>query len=443
MATPIHELHRYLLRREDDLRRSEELPAGLVEFVSFGRFITTVLTEFLDDHCMQMAAALSYSSLLALVPVTTLFFSIFTAFSAFQDLRRDIEGFLSEHLFANVELGKQILYHLDGFAGNAKQLGLFALVALIVTVIFLMITVENSLNSIWRVPPRRKLLTRVVTYAALVFLGPVLLALSFYMTNKTIRAIFLDGMHISPDLWKFVSGVTISMIMFFLAYVTVPDTRVQLRPALAGGMVAGALFEWAKWGFDQYLQVSHFYIDVYKTLGLVPIFLVWLYLVWLITLLGMEITYVSQNQQYLRDYTRGGRDEVEITDPALVATMVQISKYFYEGRPESSTDHQLAGDLGIPLFLVDEILRHLEKNGFIHRIAGRRDTFTPSQPIDHVTIQDLLDTTHSDEILVRLSEQDIRFRRLRDAFLRAGVQQEEIFYQMTLAEVVRRDGGSS
>ena len=375
--------------------------------------------------------------------MTTLFFSVFTAFSAFQDLRRDIEGFLSEHLFANAELGKQILFHLDRFAGNAKQLGVLALVALIVTVIFLMITVENSLNSIWRVPPRRKLVTRVITYAALVFLGPVLLALSFYMTNQTIRAIFLDGMHISPDLWKFFSGVSISMLMFFLAYVTVPDTRVHIRPALAGGMVAGALFEWAKWGFDQYLQVSHFYIDVYKTLGLVPIFLVWLYLVWLITLLGMEITYVSQNQEYLRDYSQGGRDEVEITDPALVATMVQVAKNFYEGCPESSTDHGLASDLGIPLFLVDGILRHLERSGFIHRIAGRRDTFTPSQPIDHITIQDLLETTHSDQILERLTEQDPRFERLRDAFLRAGVQREEIFYQMTLAEVVRRDGGDS
>lgn len=436
METPVHQIHAYLLRREAELVRAEGLPQGLLRLVSFGRFLATVAVEFLDDHCLQMAAALSYSSLLALVPVVTLFFSVFTAFAAFSELRRDMERFLMQQLFMNEEVGKTILAKVDEFSLNARQLGIFAVVALIVTVIFLLLTVENSLNSIWRVPLRRSMMTRVTTYSALVFLGPVLLALSFSLTNQTIRALVLDA-HLHPGLWKFISGVSVSCFMFFLVYMVVPETRVQLRPALAGGLVAGALFEWAKWGFDQYLQRSHFYEDVYQTLGIVPIFLVWLYLVWLITLLGMEITYVCQNTEHLRNDAKALSGDQEISEASLVATMVQIAKNFYEGRAEESDQHNLASELGLPLYRIIPILGHLEANGFVHRLADHSDTFIPRAPLAHTTVHDLLETLHSDQVFTRMSERDRRFLSLRDAFLKSLVYRDELFDSMSLLDVVR------
>lgn len=435
MATLIHSFQRYLLRREEEISRAESLPTGFLRLISFGRFTATVLVEFLDDHCMQMAAALSYSSLLALVPAATLFFSIFTAFQAFEQLRGSIEGFLTEQLFANAELGHQILEHVEKFSINARDLGVSSLVALIVTVIFLMITVENSLNQVWKVPPRKKIHHRVITYTALVFLAPLMMALSFYLTNQTIRAFTVQ---ISPGLWKMVSGFSVSCLMFFLIYMTVPEVRVRLRPAIAGGLVAGALFEWAKWGFDQYLSHTAFYVDVYKTLALVPIFLVWLYLVWLVTLLGMEITYVSQNEEQLRAYARCLVGDIEVTDAALIATMAQVAKNFFEGRNEESSPQGLANELGIPLPRLSSILLHLEEDGFVHRVAGNSDHFVPSRPLAVVTIQDLLASLHSDQIFLRLSERDQRFEPLRDSFLRSQVFRDELFETMTLEQVVMR-----
>jgi membrane protein len=438
VGTPVHGFQRFLLRREEELSHSESLPSGFLSLISLGRFVSTVLVEFLDDHCMQMAAALSYSSLLALVPAATLFFSIFTAFSAFEQLRGNIEGFITEQLFANVKLGQQILAHVEGFSINARDLGLTALVALIVTVIFLMITVENSLNQIWKVPTRRKIYHRVVTYTAMVFLAPLMMAFSFYLTNQTIRTLTLQQLHINPGLWKFVSGFSISCLMFFFVYLTIPEAKVRLRPALLGGIVAGALFEWAKWGFDQYLRHSAFYFDVYKTLALVPIFLVWLYLAWLITMLGMEITYVSQNEEQLRAYARCLVGDVEVTEAALIATMVQIAKNFFEGCGEYSSPQGLANELGIPLARLLSILEHLKKQGFVNRLAEHSDLFTPSRPLSQITVHDLISSLHSDQIFLRLSERDPRFVGLRDSFIESQVFRDEIFESMSLDEVVSR-----
>lgn len=434
VQTPIHQLQKYLLVREAQLSRAESLPPGFLSFVRFVQFLATILVEFLDDNCMQMAAALAYSSLLALVPVTTLFFSIFTNFRAFGEFRSDIENFLTEQLFANATLGHQILAQLDRFSANAKQLGVVAMVALIVTVIFLMITVENSLNHVWKIPPRRRMLTRVITYSALVFLGPILLSLSFYLTNQHLRGMVM-GMHISQGLWKFISGVSVSCLMFFFIYMVVPEAKVGLRPALAGGMVAGALFEWAKWGFNRYLQVSNFYTNVYETLGIVPIFLVWLYVVWLVTLLGMEIVYVGQHQEGLKTYARVLRSGDNVSDAALVATMCQIATNFYDGRAEDSNQAQLAKHLGLPLFYVTSILHHLEAEGFLNRIAGNSENFTPCRPIDQITVHELVQSLHADEILGRLSETDLRYYPLLEAFSRAGAYRDELFEQMTLGDI--------
>lgn len=436
MLSPIHRLHRFLLERDRELARAGPSRRGVRALVSVVEFVVAVVVEFLDDHCMQMAAALSYSALLALVPISTLFFSIFTAFTAFQQMRKELEGFITEHLFfANEDLRAKVLAYLDQFASNSNQVGIFSVVALIVTVIALMITIENSFNAIWKVPTRRTYLSRVITYSAFVFLAPILLALSFYTTNMTLRRLLVQDLHMSLGLWKLVSGLAISCLMFTLAYLAVPEAKVGLRPALLGGLVAGVLFEWAKWSFDQYVSSSTFYFDVYQTLAIVPIFLIWLYVAWLIALAGLEVAYIYQNRDHLRHYARSVIRNGDVSEVPLVATMWFIARNFHDGRTEANTLEGLSAQLGIPVHRLRNVVAHLEENKFVHRISGAGDRLAPSRPLTQTDLHEVLESLHTDEVLMRAAELEPRTRPIRDAFLRGHEYRRELLERLILSDL--------
>lgn len=442
VSSPIHQLNRYLLIKERELQRAGDTPPGVLTLVSAGQFATAVLVEFLDDHCLQMAAALSYTSLLALVPVTTLFFSVFTAFRAFERLHNNLRDFITNQLFfENPVVSEKILAYLDQFTSNSKQVGIFSVVALIVTVISLMITIENSLNLIWQVPTRRKLLNRVITYSALMFLAPISLALSLYTTDLTFGSVLHD-LSARVGVWKMISGFSVSCLMFFVLYMAVPEVRVKMRPALLGSATAALLFEWAKWSFGHYLQVSAFYFHVYSTLAVVPIFLVWLYLVWLIVLFGMEITYIFQNRHNLRAYARSVVGDGDVTEAPLVATMCEIAKNFADERTDRNTPDHLSRTLAIPVYRLNSICHHLEEAGFIHRIGGGGN-LAPNRPLDQISIQDILESLHTDQVFVRLSHEDPRFVGLRDLFLRCSEFRRENVEMVTLEDVVRYENGKT
>jgi len=436
VSSPIHQLNRFLLAQEAELARTEVRPPGLLPLVSLGQFVTAVVVEFFDDHCLQMAAALSYTSLLAMVPTTTLFFSVFTAFQAFAKLRDKAKVFITEQLLPdNSTLTEPILAHIDQFSSNSTQVGIFSVVALVVTVISLLITIENSLNLIWQVPTRRKLLNRVITYSAVLFLAPISLALSLYTTDLTFGAVLHD-LSANLGVWKFVSGFAISCLMFFVIYMAIPEAKVLVRPALLGSAVAGLLFEWAKWSFGHYLRMSAFYFNIYSTLAVVPIFLVWLYVVWLITLAGMEITYVFQNRHNLRAYARSVVREGDVTEAPLVATMCQIARNFAEERSDRNTPTRLSRSLGIPVYRVNSILLHLEERGFVHRIEAG-DQYAPSRPLAQVSLQDVYASLQTDDVFLRLASVDQRFLPLRDLLLRCSEYRREQVEAVTLEDVVR------
>ncbi len=442
MPTAIHRLNRSLLARERDLRggNGDRVAPWLKRLVGVTQVLTQVLVEFLDDHCFRMASALSYTSLLALVPVTTLFFSIFTAFQAFENLRAQLETFITGQLFfQNADIQQKVLHYVDQFADNSKHVGIVSVVALIVTVLSLLITVENSMNTIWKVTPRRTLTNRVITYSAFVFLAPLLLAFSLYLTNETTRTWALEELSARVPLWKLISGLGVSWFMFFLAYVAIPEARVRFRPAMAGALVAAASFEWAKWSFDRYIQGS-VYFSVYQTLAIVPIFLLWLYLVWLIALVGMEVTYVVQNRDTLRLFTGPRLGESDLGEAALAATMARLALNFHDGRPEQNSRENLASALGIPPYQLVEILDHLEARGFVHRVLGGAGDYAPSRALSQTTIHDVIGGLHPENVLIRLAQRDPRVGALRDAFLRSLEYRRESLERIRFEDLAQVKG---
>ncbi len=257
-------------------------PAGFVAFV---------LRRWREDRCPQIAGSLTFTTLLALVPLFTVGVAVLSALPFFEGAMVQIKIFLLMNLVPEIA-GKIITVYMIQFAEAAKRLTTVSLVALVAMAITTLFTVDRSLNVIWRVDRHRPLWLSVTGYAALLLLGPILMGLSLWGTSLLVAA-SLDSLDVSSQVESLVLRVvpvTVSAFAFFLVYRIIPNRHVPARHALAGGVVAALAFEAMKSAFAAYLRAMPTYQLVYGAFASIPIFLLWLYLCWLVVLLGAEFT---------------------------------------------------------------------------------------------------------------------------------------------------------
>ncbi len=260
-------------------------------FNIFFRFILFVFQRFTQLRCTEAASSLSYTSLLSLVPLLAVIFAGFSSFSVFQDLFQQIQSFI----FANFipSSSEQIQDYLNEFVGKASQLTLVGLLGLFAVALMLMWQIDRALNHIWGVNKGKNLLRTFLTYWAVLTLGPVLMGMSLMVTSYIVSLPLItsaaDSIGVRSQML-----LMIPMIMTFLAftliYLVVPNTRVKLLHALIGGLAATLFFELSKRGFALYVSHNTTYNSLYGALATVPIFLIWIYISWLVTLLGAVTT---------------------------------------------------------------------------------------------------------------------------------------------------------
>ena len=242
--------------------------------------------RFIEDRCMQVASSLTFTTLLALVPIVTVALTVVSAFPVFGSLIEQLHDFVVQNLLP--ESVDVITTYAQQFSKNAAHLTAVGVVFLGVTALLLMFTIEGEFNDIWRVSRPRPLLRRVLVYSAVLTIGPLFIGASLSVTSYLITLSLglvdeVPGMQ--SALLRFVPLVLTSAA-FALLYFTMPKCQVLKRDALTGGIAAGAGFEVMKHGFGFY--VTHFptYKVVYGAFAAVPIFLLWIYLSWLIILGG-------------------------------------------------------------------------------------------------------------------------------------------------------------
>ena len=243
-----------------------------------------------EDHLPQVAGSLTFTTVLSLVPILTVAFALFTAFPMFKSFRADIEGYMFSNLVPG-SISRPILTYLNQFSSNAKGLTAAGLIGLVVTSVMTLLTVENALNAIWRVRHRRPLAQRVLVFWALMTFAPVLIGASLSVSSYLV-SISAGYVHKLPfGLGVIVSLVPIllSAIAFAMLYVFVPNTNVQRRDAFIAGLIAAGAFEIAKRVFGAYVAHIPTYTAVYGAFATLPIFLTWIYVSWLVTLLGATI----------------------------------------------------------------------------------------------------------------------------------------------------------
>jgi membrane protein len=251
----------------------------------------TLRERFREDRLGLTASSLTFTTTIALVPLVTVVLAVFTAFPMFAKFQDVLQKWLVESLIPD-NIARQVLGYLTQFASRAGHLGWLGLLVLFFTAISLIFTIDRALNAIWRVRRARPIAQRVLVYWAALTLGPLLAATSLTITSYIVTASrdMVGGMHGGVRL--FLDTVEFMLVAGGLAatYHYVPNTHVRWSHAWLGALAASAGFEVAKKLLTLYVKAVPTYAAVYGAFATVPILLVWIYVAWVIVLLGAVIT---------------------------------------------------------------------------------------------------------------------------------------------------------
>ena len=240
-----------------------------------------------QGHLHRVASALAFTTLLALVPLITVSFSILSLFPFFSQWRGSVEDFLYSNLMPAT--GEVVSGYLREFSSQAGTLTGLGLVVLMATALLLLSTIEDALNGIWRVRKGRTPMQRLLLYWAMLTLGPILAVASLSLSSYLGSLVFLDlmpGTQLVGATALLALPVLVEGLGFLLMYLVIPNCLVRFRYALTGAITAVVLFETAKHVLILFIANFNTYQIIYGVLWTIPVFLVWIFVSWLVTLLG-------------------------------------------------------------------------------------------------------------------------------------------------------------
>ncbi|OWW22719.1 hypothetical protein AYR66_05100 [Noviherbaspirillum denitrificans] len=240
-----------------------------------------------EERLPQVAGSLTFTTVLALVPMVTVALAIFTTFPMFNTFRASLESYFIQSVMPKA-IANTILGNINQFASKATRLSAVGAIGLIVTTIIMMMTIDRAFNHIWRVKSVRSFTQRLVIYWAIMTLGPLMIGVSITTSSYLVTAtgdFVRDLPLVSVAVYTSIS-VLLTTGAFTLLYVAVPNRIVDWRDAAAGGLLAAVAFEIAKRLFVVFVANFPTYTVIYGALAALPIFLIWIYVSWLIALIG-------------------------------------------------------------------------------------------------------------------------------------------------------------
>lgn len=387
----IDTLHAYAVAKEKRLLR----------FVTgTARLLMNVWKQLVVDQALQSAAALAFTTLLALVPLLAVSFAVLRAVVPGEALASQIREWMLNTLLADSI--NDVIPFIKDILGRASNgtVGLVGFSFLMITSLSLLMSVEKAFNRVWRVSAQRPMYARLTAFYSVITLAPALVGVGF----------IIDGW-IKSHLGAFGStvGVVLPWLLEALAltlmYKMLPHTRVMWRAALTGGLIAAIGLELTQWGFDIYVTSvfdGSVRARIYGGFGLIPIFCLWLYILWIIILSGVEMSYLAQHYRALSSAIIASRGRRKgILPPAPTAYLV--ARVFYEiaahfqapGGGLSPRD--VADRLQIELDEVQPALTLLRHGGMLLKVeAEEGEQAVPARPLDQITLAALARLVKSD-----------------------------------------------
>jgi membrane protein len=349
--------------------------------------------DFFQNLVKLQAMALAFKTLLSIAPLLAVVFSILKGFG----VHNRMEPALAEALAPLGEKGQEITAHLIGFVDkmSAGALGSIGFVTLFITVVSLMATIEESFNRIWRVTAPRQLGRRFSDYLSAILVGPVLVFAAVTITatlqNNAIVQAFLSLQALGTVILVLLRLVPYLTLWgaFTFVYVFIPNTRVKIRSALVGGLVAALLWQTVGWGFAVFVASSTRYYAIYSSFAILLLFLLWLHIGWVIVLLGAQVSYAHQHVHFFQ-----GDRELLAQSPAgreklVLHMLLLIGRNFYHGLdPMSVSD--LAVRLRLPAGMVKEFLEMFAQAKLVLPLADE-ETFVLGRDPETISIKEILD----------------------------------------------------
>lgn len=371
-----------------------------LRFLKALRVFYVTLMDLVGGQISLRAMSLVYTTLLSIVPLLALSFSVLKAMGAHNEL----EPFLFQFLAPLGDQGAEIGNNIIGFIDNIKVgvLGSVGLGLLIYTVLSLVQKIENAFNMIWHVKATRSIGERFSNYLSVILIGPVLMVSAIGMTATVMSSSFVQYfMAIEPFGSLIILGTKLLpyiMVIgvFAFIYMFVPNTRVRMFAALIGAIIAGFLWESSGVLFASFVVNSTKYTAIYSSFAIVIMLLIWLYLSWLILLLGSTIAFYVQNPSYLR--VRQGNFEVSnrVKERLSLLIMQIIGRKHHRGEA-ACTVEDIAEKTKMPNILIGYIVNKLVGKNILLECAGQPVAYLPAKALDSLLIKDVIEAVRSAE----------------------------------------------
>ncbi|MDO5667250.1 MAG: YihY family inner membrane protein [Alcaligenaceae bacterium] len=327
------------------------------------------VSRLLNEGLTSKAASLSYTSITSAVPLLAVVLSLFTAFPIFNDFKYYLDQFLTQSLFPET-ISIQVLDYLNTFADAASGLTAVGTIFLFVTSIMLMMTIEDALNQIFQIKKPRPIFQRILVFWAILSIGPFALALSLWASAMVLQQNMGVGFSFLKSFLSFIVPVLFSGFLMSLVYFIVPNRRIKFRDAMVGGFFTAIIFELMRSGFTIYLSYFPTYTLIYGAFAILPIFLIWVYLSWLILLLGAYI--VSLMPQIRRGVI--AQDSRSGTRLLLAIKILRVLHDQRQLQQPGLTEAQLIALIPASYINISYVLETLAELGYVIRGADSRES---------------------------------------------------------------------
>ncbi len=373
------------------------------------------LREFENHNGFETAAALTFFTLLAMVPLLVVSLSVITQFAFSEE---SFYNLISQYFFPTPGLRKAILPYLQSFAANTGTLSIVGGFFLIITSLSLLNSVEGVFDRVWGVNRIRSLAQKFYSFWTLITLAPFLLAGALFLSSQIIVYPVLGTVLQIPiveALLGYIVPYFLTFLATFILYQAFSPPDVKFRASIFGSILVTVLFQIARWGFALYLTRFATYRQIYGILWTLPAFFLWIYLCWIIFLVGAEISGAIQFNLAARE-KKFGKEYGGYEGLRLVMAVVRA---FYSGKgplPRAELERLMRAHPGI----LDEMITRLRENKIIAAVAGPEAAYVPARSPAALPVLDIISAVHGDPFrLPPNGPEDAQDRAIRDLFQEA------------------------
>jgi membrane protein len=386
------------------------------------------------------AMSMVYTTLLSVVPLLAFSFSVLKGFGVYNQL----EPLLYRFMEPLGPKGAEVAGHVIDFVANVKVgvLGSVGLALLIYTVLSLLQKIESSFNYVWRIERLRSIGQRFSNYLSVILVGPVLLFSAIGITATVMNnALVQRLMEIEPlgtlvlEFSRLVPYLLVVAAFTFI-YMFIPNTRVRLGAALVGGLIAGVLWQSTGWAFAAFIASSTQYAAIYSSFAILVLLLIWLYVNWLVLLLGAQIAFYVQHPQYLVQTRVRLTLSNRLQERLSLMLMYLIADHHHRDRPAWGAE-ALARHLDLPIAPLQRLIDSLVEQGHLVELNSEPVAYVPARDIATIRIADLVEDVRSADESRFLRQDRLMPLPAVDAVIeRANRARAESFGALTLRDLL-------